>query len=226
MPERTPRPVGSSLANNRCLGHSRLKKNALADAENAITRRAEPLNCIRIAITTGPAANIGAHKIKQHPNSADVANMTSEERRLSALHHLDILKTRERAFDDIASLAAMLFRAPIALVSLVEHDFQWFKACIGLEVDSTTREVSFCAHAIAQDDLDKVFVIPDAMKDPRFKDNVLVTGPPHIRMYVGAPLVTQSGQAIGSLCVIDRVPREPSAEQIEALRLLARSVVA
>ncbi|MGD0462744.1 MAG: HD domain-containing phosphohydrolase [Tepidisphaeraceae bacterium] len=151
----------------------------------------------------------------------------SEERRLAALRHLNILDTpREKAFDDVAKLAAQLLAAPIALVSLIERDRQWFKACVGLNASETSREVSFCSHAIAQENLDAVFVVPDAAQDPRFCDNPLVTGPPCIRLYAGAPLVTSDGQPVGSLCVIDIKPGQPTQNQLEALRVLAHSVMA
>jgi PAS domain S-box-containing protein len=151
----------------------------------------------------------------------------SEERRLAALRRLNILDTpREKAFDDVAKLAAQLLAAPIALVSLIERDRQWFKACVGLNAKETSREVSFCSHAIAQENLETVFVVPDATLDPRFCNNPLVTGPPHIRLYAGAPLVTTDGQPVGSLCVIDSKPGQPTQNQLEALRVLAHSVIA
>lgn len=150
-----------------------------------------------------------------------------EVQRIAALHRLEILDTpREEQFDDIVLLANELFGTPISLVSLVAREHQWFKACVGLPVDRTSRDVSFCAHAIAQDDLNRVFVVEDATKDGRFAANPLVTGHPHIRFYAGAPLVTSTGQAVGSLCVIDRVPHQPTEGQLDALRVLARSVIA
>ncbi len=117
----------------------------------------------------------------------------SEERRLAALRHLNVLDTpREKAFDDVAKLAAQLLAAPIALVTLIEHDRQWFKACVGMDASETSREVSFCTHTIAQEDLEAVFVVPDATLDPRFCNNPFVTGEPHIRLYVGAPWSPQT----------------------------------
>ena len=153
--------------------------------------------------------------------------VSPEDARIAALHRLDVLYTpREQRYDDIVHLAAHICDAPIALISLLERDHQWFKACVGLSVDQTSRDVSFCSHAIAQVDLDRVFVIPDATKDPRFCNNSLVTGPPHIRLYAGAPLVTSDGHALGSLCVIDSKPRDLTDRQLKALQVLARSVVA
>ncbi|MEN5081926.1 EAL domain-containing protein [Bosea sp. TWI1241] len=111
----------------------------------------------------------------------------------------------EEDFDRLASLASRLFDVPIVLVSLLERDRQFFKAHIGLDVCETSREVSFCAHAIVQND---ILVIPDATKDPRFAANPLVLGPPFIRFYAGHPLVTRTGETIGTVCLIDNKPRD------------------
>ncbi|HAH11285.1 MAG TPA: hypothetical protein DCL54_15220 [Alphaproteobacteria bacterium] len=132
-------------------------------------------------------------------------NCPQEEKRLQTLYALDILDTPPEAIlDDIASMAAGLFDVPIALVSLVDSDRQWFKACVGLEVSETPRNISFCTHAIRAED---VFVVPDAAADDRFCTNPLVIGPPHIRFYAGAQLRTPDRQNIGTLCIIDRRPR-------------------
>lgn len=144
--------------------------------------------------------------------------------RLDALHSLRIFDTPpEEDFDLIVGLAAHLFEVPIALVSLVGKDHQCFKAKVGLDTCSTGREISFCAHAILQND---VMMVSDARRDPRFASNPLVTGAPFIRFYAGAPLVVGGGHRIGSLCIIDRVPRSDLSnhEQI-TLRRLAHMVV-
>jgi PAS domain S-box-containing protein len=148
----------------------------------------------------------------------------NETLRLKALHDLAILDSpREQSFDDIAQVAMQLCKVPIAVVSLVDRDRQWFKSCLGLDATETPRDVAFCAHAILVPD--DVLVVEDATKDNRFIDNALVTGPPHIRFYAGAPLVTSEGMALGTLCVIDYQSRTLTAEQITSLKALARQVV-
>ena len=148
---------------------------------------------------------------------------TNEARRLKVLWQYDILDTvPEEVFDDLTELAARICEAPIALISLVDEDRQWFKSKIGVTVNETSRDISFCAHAIKQQEL---FIIPDATKDLRFSNNPLVISDPKIRFYAGAPLITPDGQALGTLCVIDKVPRELRLEQQQALRVLARHVM-
>lgn len=147
-----------------------------------------------------------------------------EVERLSALARYRILDTEpEREFDDLTALAARICGTPIALMSLVDADRQWFKARFGLEALETPRAVSFCSRAIRRDGL---FVVPDAMVDPRFATNPLVTANPRIRFYAGTPLITPDGWAIGTLCVIDRVPRELTVAQAEALESLGCQAVA
>jgi anti-sigma regulatory factor (Ser/Thr protein kinase) len=148
----------------------------------------------------------------------------AEVGRLAALRRYRILDTEpEQAFDDLAQLAAQLCGTPIALITLVDAERQWFKARVGLSVTETARSVSFCTHAIEQPDL---FVISDATRDERFRDNPLVASDPRVRFYAGAPLVTPDGHALGTICVVDSVPRDLTAEQREALEALRRQVMA
>src|SRR2546423_6013900 len=147
----------------------------------------------------------------------------NEKKRLRVLWQYDILDSMpEAVFDDLTELAARICEAPIAMITLVDEDRQWFKAKLGVTVSETSRDISFCAHAIGQEDL---FIVPDATVDERFARNPLVTSDPQIRFYAGAPLVTPDGHALGTLCVIDKIPRELRLEQKQALRVLARHVM-
>jgi GAF domain-containing protein len=145
--------------------------------------------------------------------------------RLAALHALPLLDTAPEAdFDAIVRLGQALFGVPTCLVTLVDRDRQWFKARIGLDDAQTPRRISFCGHAILQDD---IFVVPDATRDERFHDNPLVTGPPHIRFYAGAPVRLPNGYTIGTVCILGPVPREGmSADERARLRDLAALALA
>ncbi|MGK5682015.1 GAF domain-containing sensor histidine kinase [Actinoplanes sp. URMC 104] len=148
----------------------------------------------------------------------------AEARRLAALRGYRVLDTApESDFDDIAVLAAQLCRTPVAAVSLIDADRHWMKARVGLETCEFAREYSFCAYAMAGDE---VMQVPDARIDPRFEHNPLVTGEPGVVFYAGAPLVTASGQRLGSLCVIDFEPRLLTPAECQGLRTLARHVMA
>lgn len=147
----------------------------------------------------------------------------SEQERLDALHGFQILDTpAERDFDDITVLAAQLCDTPMSAISLIDTDRQWFKARVGIDACETSRDTSFCAHAMHGDD---VMVVEDARLDPRFATNPAVLGEPHVRFYAGAPLVSAGGQPLGSLCVVDRRPRRLTANQRDGLLILARHVM-
>jgi signal transduction histidine kinase len=149
---------------------------------------------------------------------------SNEKSRLEALYSYAILDTEQEAdFDNIVQLASQICGTPVSLISLVDLNRQWFKARKGFPPIETSRSVSFCAHALHQEE---VLVIPDATKDARFADNSLVTDNPHIRFYAGAPLITPSGHSLGTLCVIDQKARSLTDQQLFALKTLARQVVA
>ncbi len=150
--------------------------------------------------------------------------MSDEATRLKALRSYRILDTEpERAFDDLTMIASQICGTPIALITLVDKDRQWFKSRVGIEVRETERSVSFCAHAIKQPG---IFQVPDATKDERFRDNPFVTGEPRIRFYAGKPLLSREGEALGTICVVDLSPRTLTEGQREALEALQRQVEA
>ena len=143
----------------------------------------------------------------------------NEMQRLATLHSLDLLDTAPEAeFDELTALAAQICNVPVALVSLVDENRQWFKSKIGLDVDETSREMAFCAHSILKPD--EIMEIPDARQDKRFADNPLVTEDPKIRFYAGAPLTASNGHTLGTLCVLDYSPRTLSKSQKTALEIL------
>lgn len=146
-----------------------------------------------------------------------------EMARLAVLRKYDVLDTpAEQAFDDAVKLASAICGTPIALVSLIDESRQWFKARVGLDVAETPRDEAFCAYAILEPQ--QVMVVPDATQDPRFSDNPLVTGAPDIRFYAGAPLLSPTGHAMGTLCVIDSQPRAMADDKRDALAAIARTV--
>lgn len=150
---------------------------------------------------------------------------TNETQRIKALHSYGVLDSAaEQVFDDLARIAALCCDVPIALISLVDRERQWFKAHIGLAATETPRSISFCAHAILKPD--QVMVVSDARRDARFAGNPAVTGPPGIIFYAGAPLVTPTGEAIGTLCIADTRYRTLTDKQLEILRSLAAQAMA
>ncbi len=146
-----------------------------------------------------------------------------ENERVRELRDLGILDTLpEDGYDQIVELVALLCQAPMSLVSFVDRDRQWFKAAYGLSISETSREISFCAHSILHEG---IFEVPNTQQDSRFIDNPLVTGDPGIRFYAGAPLITPNGHKLGTLCVIDKVPRKLNDSQRHILTTLANQVV-
>ncbi|HET6179446.1 MAG TPA: ATP-binding protein [Candidatus Sulfotelmatobacter sp.] len=148
----------------------------------------------------------------------------NEKARLQALRRYQILDTDpEKAFDDLTILASHICETPVALITLIDSERQWFKSKVGVSVSETPREISFCARAIQQSDL---FIVPDASKDPRFSSNPFVVSDPKIRFYAGAPFTSADGHPLGTLCVVDLVPRQLTPSQESALLALSRQVQA
>lgn len=146
-----------------------------------------------------------------------------EPERLEALRRYGAFgMLRSTVFDDIARLAAFICRTPISMISLIDSNRQWFLAQNGVDSCETSREVSFCAHALVGTEM---LIVEDTHQDARFSRNVMVTGEPFIRFYAGAPLLTTDGYALGTLCVVDYLPRTLIPEQADALRSLSRLVM-
>lgn len=162
--------------------------------------------------------SIKEHASQKHPLSEQ------EQARLDALGSFALLDTPpEPAYDLITQLASSICNVPIALMTLVDADRQWFKSRIGLDVSETPRAHSFCAYTMLEESLT---IVEDTLNDPRFAQSPLVRGEPRIRFYAGAPLISPEGYGLGSLCVIDREPRKLTTHQTQALAILARTVMA
>ena len=185
---------------------------------------------ISLSITVRPLSFQGRSQRNDSSNSNQQVSMqvaaphAQEGERLAALRSLDILDTGvEAAYDDLVRLAAELTGSPIALISLVDENRQWFKARYGLDAFETARDIAFCSHAIHKPD--EAFVVEDASNDERFDDNPLVTGDPNIRFYAGIPLKSPQEQLpLGTLCVIDSEPHQLAPEKLDTLKILARQV--
>jgi GAF domain-containing protein len=146
----------------------------------------------------------------------------NEAQRLAELKEFEVLDTEaEKVFDDLTRLATYICKTPIALITLLDSDRQWFKSKVGITATETSRDIAFCSHAIMQTD---TFIVRNALEDDLFKTNPLVTADPNIRFYAGSPLTTSKGYKLGTLCVIDKVPRDLSAGQLAALKALSFQV--
>ncbi|MHC5826762.1 MAG: GAF domain-containing protein, partial [Nostoc sp.] len=147
----------------------------------------------------------------------------NETQRIESLLQYKILDSRsEPAFDDLTRLASYICGTPIALIGLIDSDREWFKSKVGMDILEAPRDLTFCAHAILQPE---ILIVPDATQDERFATNPAVTSDPNVRFYAGMPLINPEGYALGTLCVVDYVPRNLSPEQVEALRILSRQVI-
>ena len=145
-----------------------------------------------------------------------------ERERLEALHRLGLLDSPPSAsFDRVTRMAADLLDVPVVLVSLVDEHRQWFKSRVGLDASETPRDLSFCGHAVF---LREPLVVNDALADARFRDNPLVTGAPNVRAYLGIPICTRDGRALGTLCAIDHRPRQFSEHEVQVLSRMAKIV--
>lgn len=150
------------------------------------------------------------------------SDLDDEDHRIQVLHSLGILDTpTSERFDRITRLAARLFKVPVSMFTLVDNHRQWFKSALGLDIRETTRDISFCAHAVRDG---KILVVPDAKHDPRFYDNPLVTGDPYIRFYAGCPVHADTGVRLGTLCLVDNLPRSFSEADEVLLRSVTRMV--
>ncbi len=147
-----------------------------------------------------------------------------EPERLEALERYEILDTPpDQAIDDLTLLAAYVCQTPVALVTLIDRERQWFKSRVGIDVTETPRDLAFCAHAVAARE---TLIVPDTLLDERFAQHPLVQGDPKIRFYAGAPLRVDEGHCLGTICVVDREPRQLSEAQQDALEALSRQVMA
>ncbi|YAG10681.1 GAF domain-containing protein [Nostoc sp. DSM 114167] len=184
-------------------------------AGEVVLRLFQNLQCLRLSWLRRRHSSVKTQPVPLPDNEAQ---------RLKALADYNILDTLpEQAFDDLTAIAAYICKTPIALISLVDSDRQWFKSKLGLESSEIARDGSFCSYAILQPE--EILVVPNALKDDRFNNNPLVKGNPKIRFYAGVPLITPDGFPIGTLCVLDTIPHHLSYQQLDALRRLSRQAI-
>ncbi len=175
-------------------------------------------------LPTGGASDRLPGQCSGYEHGMEAPTKDHEQKRLAALRDYHILDTApEQAYDDLTALAAHICGVPIAVISLVDKDRQWFKSRVGILEQQTARDVAFCTHTILDSG---PMIVRDATQDPRFAGTRLVTGSPHICFYAGFPLATWEGHNLGALCAIDRQPRDLSGEQQRAMQALARQVMA
>lgn len=149
---------------------------------------------------------------------------TREAQRQAEVDAYGVVDTlEEEAYDDLTRMAAEVCQVPIALITILDRDRSWFKSKIGMQLQQTPRETAFCEHLVMQND--DVLIVNDASTDPRFSGHPLVVGNPHIRFYVGAPLISTNGHTLGAICAIDTEPRELDATQIDTMQFLAKQVM-
>ena len=207
----------------RAASFSAPQKKQCAAAEALLPERGRENQVAALSLTKAPSAQETLRQIsKKLPNGAVPPPVhPEEEKRLSLLLGYEILDTgKNPVLDRLTEIAAMIFDAPIALLSLVDGSREWFKSTHGISIQEAPRDLSICGYAILHPE--EVMVVPDTLKDPRFATNPFVTGEPFIRFYAGAPLVAGDHLAIGSLCVTDTKPRDPSDSQLRMLMKLSR----
>lgn len=199
-------------------------KHVIKPLRSSISQRFDRALLLLQKVFLGRGRSVDAKAEILTPHVSTIPIPSDEPERLKSLKQYCILDTlSEQSYNDLTTIAAEICGTPISLISLIDENRQWFKSRYGIDATETPREYAFCAHAICQPD--RMLVVPNALKDHRFANNPLVTSDPNIRFYAGAPLVTSEGLAIGTICVIDHVPRQLTRQQVEALSALSRQTM-